>query len=136
MNAYKKFLIILALFLGLNAHAQLPNVQYSGGLAYITGGIGGNESEAIEADAKNWPLMIQLSQIDQKGWGTWISGVRLKVLNDKKEEIFNVVCEGPFVLLRLSPGSYVIDATYDGVVQQKNISLKKSQSEKLSIYWK
>lgn len=135
----KSLVYLILLLLALNSpisYAQLPEVQQAGGITYISGGIGDDESDAIQAEAKKWPLMLQFSQIDQKGWGSWISGVNVKIFNSQKQEILNVVCDGPFLLLGLKPGTYVIDATYEGVSQQKNVIMKLGPPESLSIYWK
>jgi hypothetical protein len=120
----------------LTAYAQIPDVQRSGEISFVSGGIGSNESEAIQAEAKKWPLLLQFSQADQKGWGTWVSGVSVKITNDKKEKILNLICDGPFLLLGLKPGSYVIEASYEGITQQRNVMVRQGQSEKLSIYWR
>ena len=136
MKIVKSFVLLLFILINSIAYAQLPGVQYSGELAFISGGIGSDESDAMQENAKKWPLMLQFSQIDQRGWGSWVSGVRVKILNEQKQEIFTNECDGPFLLIALKPGQYVIEASYDGVVQQRKIYLTQDKPEKLSIYWK
>ena len=136
MKIMRPLICCLFLFCSSFVFAQIPEVQYSGDLSFIAGGIGSDESEAIQADAKKWPLMLQFSQIDSKGWGSWISGARVQVSDKQNQQIFDFVCDGPFLLLGLKPGQYVIEATYDGVSQKRVVLIRPNQSEKQSIYWR
>jgi len=63
--------------------AQIPDTQYSQGLSYITGGIGEGEIVAILAQAKQWPLLLEMSQIEN-GRGIWIFGATIKIIDSKK----------------------------------------------------
>ena len=117
-------------------YGQVPQVQYWGDIAFISGGIGSEESDAIQVEAKKWPIMLEFSQVDAKGWGAWVSGVKLRVIDSQRQEVFATLSEGPFLLLGLKPGDYLIEAAYDGVVQKRAVNLKPGQSERLSIYWK
>ena len=57
-------LFLLAIFLGGSASAQIPPTMHSNGISYITGGVGEDESTAIVAEAKLWPLLLELSQLE------------------------------------------------------------------------
>lgn len=136
MKILKSLILLMLLLLNSITYAQSQEIQYSGGLAFISGGVGSDESDVMQANAKKWPLMLQFSQIDQKGWGSWLSGVRVRIFNEQKEEIFTNECDGPFLLIALKPGQYVIEALFDGVAQQRKVNIRKDQPEKVSIYWK
>ena len=56
-------LIVCAGFLSGPSLAQLPPSKAQGNITFITGGIGSDESSAIFAAAKKWPLLIELSLI-------------------------------------------------------------------------
>ncbi|WP_353433009.1 carboxypeptidase regulatory-like domain-containing protein [Polynucleobacter sp. MWH-UH23A] len=136
MKLVKFVACILVALCSSTPYAQIPKAQYSDEIPYISGGIGSGESEAIEGQAKQWPLMLQFSQIDAKGWGSWISGVKVRILSNQKNEIFSCTCEGPLLLIDLKSGEYMVEASYSGVSQQKTLLVKKGQPEKVSIYWK
>ncbi|QWE08286.1 carboxypeptidase-like regulatory domain-containing protein [Polynucleobacter ibericus] len=123
------------LLIGSFALAQIPDTNYSQGVSYITGGIGESETVAILAEAKQWPLLLEMSQIEN-GRGIWISGASIKVTNAKKEVIFEALADGPYMLINLVPGDYVIDATYQGVTQKKALSIKADAPQKISLFWK
>ena len=115
--------------------AQIPDTQYSEGISYITGGVGEGETTAILSEAKQWPLLLEMSQIEN-GRGVWIFGAGIKISNSKKQAVFDAQADGPYMLINLVPGDYAIEATYQGVVQKKALSIKADSSQKISLFWK
>lgn len=136
MKTFLKILIATQLiFLSSWSLAQIPETQYSQGISYITGGVGEGETAAILADAKQWPLLLEMSQIEN-GRGVWIFGATIKIMNSKKQIIFDALADGPYMLINLESGEYVIEATYQGVIQKRALSIKTSSSQKISLFWK
>lgn len=116
--------------------AQIPETQYSQGISYITGGVGEGETLSILAEAKQWPLLLEMSQIEN-GRGVWIFGATIKIMSSaKKQIVFDAQAEGPYMLVNLVPGDYAIEATYEGVMQKKTLSVKADSSQKISLFWK
>ena len=115
--------------------AQIPETQHSQGISYITGGVGESETVAILADAKQWPLLLEMSQIEN-GRGVWIFGASIKIMSSKKKLIFDAQADGPYMLINLESGDYVIEATYQGVVQKRALSIKSDSPQKASLFWK
>ena len=116
--------------------AQIPETQYSQGISYITGGVGEDETVAILAEAKQWPLLLEMSQIEN-GRGVWIFGATIKIMSAaKKQIVFDAQADGPYMLVNLTPGDYVIEATYEGVMQKRVLSIKADSSQKISLFWK
>ena len=117
------------------ALSQIPETQHSQGISYITGGVGEGETVAILAEAKQWPLLLEMSQIEN-GRGVWIFGATIKIIDSKKQVIFDAQADGPYMLINLVPGDYVIDAAYQGVPQKRVLSIKPDSSQKISLFWK
>ena len=115
--------------------AQIPETKYSEGISYITGGVGEGETTAILAEAKQWPLLLEMSQIEN-GRGVWIFGANIKIVNSKKQSIFDAQADGPYMLINLESGDYVIEATYQDVAQKRAISMKANSPQKISVFWK
>lgn len=136
MKTLFKFIFIAQLFVfGSISVAQIPDTQYSQGISYITGGVGEDETRAILSEAKQWPLLLEMSQIEN-GRGVWIFGAMVNILNDKSQSIFNAQADGPYMLVNLEAGNYVIQASFKGVQQSKAISIKADTSQKISLFWK
>ena len=118
------------------ALAQIPDTQYSQGISYITGGVGESEATAILAEAKQWPLLLEMSKIEN-GRGVWIFGATIKIMGStKKQLVFDAQAEGPYMLINLEPGDYVIAASYEGVEQKRVVSIKANVLQKASLFWK
>jgi hypothetical protein len=115
--------------------AQIPETQYSQGISFITGGVGEGEAVAILAEAKQWPLLLEMSQIEN-GRGVWIFGAAIKILNLSKQVIFNAQADGPYMLVNLVSGDYMIEATYEGVMQKRALTIKADSSQKITLFWK
>mgnify|MGYP000057623843 FL=1 len=130
-HAFASLLFIVSGF----AFAQIPDTQHSEGIAYISGGVGGEESEAILAEAKQWPVLLELSQLEN-GRGVWIFGAQIKLINKQQKVIFSAQADGPYMLINLTPGDYQILATYQGVEQKRALTVKADSSQKLNIFWK
>ncbi|MEI6611631.1 carboxypeptidase regulatory-like domain-containing protein [Polynucleobacter sp.] len=123
------------LLVGSFSQAQIPPTQYSQKIAYITGGVGQEETIAILAEAKQWPLLLELSQLAD-GRGVWIFGANVKISNTQKQVIFDAQADGPYMLVNLDAGDYFIAATYEGTEQKRVISIKTGSPLKTSIFWK
>jgi hypothetical protein len=115
--------------------AQIPDTQYSQGISYISGGVGEEESQAILSEAKQWPLLLELSQLEN-GRGVWIFGAQIKILNSKNQVVFDAQADGPYILINVPIGQYQIETSYQGVVQKKSLSVQGSTPQKLAIFWK
>lgn len=136
MNSHiKNFLIAACITFGSVAYAQIPSTQYSQGISYITGGVGEEESQAILAEAKQWPLLLELSQLES-GRGVWIFGAMIKILNSQNQVVFDAQADGPYILINLTGGQYQIEAAYLGVTQKKTVNIQSSTPQKLVIFWK
>ena len=136
MNTFFKY-VITSFFLIVSgfAFAQIPATQHSYGISYISGGVGEEESVAILAEAKQWPLLLELSQIEN-GRGVWIFGAQIKLINKQQKVIFNAQADGPYMLINLEPGDYSIEASYQGVEQKRTLNVKANASQKISVFWK
>ena len=136
MKTLLKILIATQLILlSFLSSAQIPETQHSQGISYITGGVGESETVAILADAKQWPLLLEMSQIES-GRGVWIFGAIIKIMNSKKQMIFDAQADGPYMLINLESGDYVIEAAYQEVTQKRVLSIKANSPQKISLFWK
>lgn len=136
MKTLIKFIFIAQLLvLSSLSSAQIPDTQYSQSISYITGGVGEGETQAILSEAKQWPLLLEMSQLEN-GRGVWIFGATINILNDKNQSIFNAQADGPYMLVNLEAGTYAIQASFNGVQQIKPVVIKDGSSQKISLFWK
>lgn len=126
---------ILMFSLPMSTYGQLPKTQNQGQITYITGGVGADESRAIKDDAKNWPLVVDFSQ-HLENRDAWISQVYLRILDVKGNGIFEVTTDGPFLLVNLPSGNYVLAATYEGITKTQKIQIIDGKPLRVSLNWR
>lgn len=116
-------------------YAQILNTQYSQGIAYISGGVGEEESQAILAEAKQWPVLLELSQLEN-GRGVWIFGAKIKILNANNQVVFDAQADGPYMLINLPKGDYQLEGTYEEKVQKRSLAVKSTLPQKINLFWR
>ena len=124
-------LLLLALSL---AHAQVPPTQSDKGIDFIMGGVGSDESQAILAEGKWWPLTIDFSEHTADG-DVWISDARVRIINAADQTVFDQVCDGPLLLVNLPPGTYTIAAQHKTSIKVQKVQVVKGESRRISVHW-
>lgn len=131
-------LLAAALLHGGVAFAQadgaLPAVQQSGGVAYLSGGIGIDESTAIKNVAGEWPLSLVFS-VKAGARAEYASNVTLVVRNAKGAVVLETQGSGPYLLVKLDPGTYELHATLAGKVLEQQVQVKARTSTRLELVW-
>lgn len=130
----KSMLTLAVMAFGMPTFAQLPEVQTRSEMSCMMGGIGSDESKALRVEAKKWPLNIEFSE-RLEGADAWVSGVRLKIIDAKKNTLFEESCNGPLFLAKLAPGTYDIVASYQGIEKKRQIKIVDGKSERVSMNW-
>jgi len=114
--------------------AELPSVQQAGKIEYLTGGVGKDESDAIKAEARHYPLAIEMARAAKSG-GHFVADVDVAIRNAKNKSVFEANSSGPFMLVKLPPGNYTVSGTLDGVTRQQKVSIGASGSKHVSLIW-
>jgi hypothetical protein len=116
------------------AATALPPVHKSGDVEYLSGGIGRDESAAIEHASKGWPLTLEFA-VKEKRRDEFAAGVRTIVRDAKGHAVLQTDSEGPFLLAGLEPGQYAIDATLAGKTLHEKVDVKRGQPAKAVFVW-
>jgi hypothetical protein len=117
-----------------HAATHLPPVQHSGAIEYLSGGIGVDESTAIESASKQWPLTLQFAIRDKQG-AAFAAGVAVKVRDAKGHTVLETTTGGPFLLAKLPPGDYSVDATLAGKTLHSKVNVKAGQPTRTVLLW-
>lgn len=115
-------------------NVSLPPVQSQGQTEYLTGGIGEEESRAILKEGSSWPLMLELAQADTPR-AAFISDVLVTIKDGSGNTVLETVTEGPYLLVKLPPGKYSLDATYESTKRHRDLSIQKGGSKKITLLW-
>lgn len=116
------------------AAVALPPVHMSGQVEYLSGGIGRDEAKAIETTSRQWPLTLEFA-VKDKQHADFAAGVKVMVRDANGHAALQATAGGPFLLARLVPGHYVVEATLAGKTLQEEVLLKRGQSSKAVFVW-
>jgi len=126
-----------ATFLLMGSLAQassLPPVHHNGAVEYLSGGIGQDESTAIEHASKKWPLTLEFAVKDKKH-AEFTADVKVVVRDAKQHQTLQTESNGPFLLAKLKPGKYEVDATLDGKTLHEKVDVRHDHPAKLMFVW-
>lgn len=114
--------------------AGLPAVQTSGAVQYLSGGIGLDESTAIKSASASWPLTLEFS-VAAPERALFASGVKVEIRDGKGALLLETTATGPYLLAKLAPGAYRIQATLDGKALQRQVQIKARQPQRVALVW-
>lgn len=117
--------LALALPLALPASAQ-------GTASYQNGGVGASEQETIKASAADYSLQLLFSQGAN---GEYISEVKLDITDAKGASVLALPSAGPMTNVKLPPGKYKLQATYQGQSRQQDVVISAAKPTRLSLNW-
>ena len=118
-----------------HAHAAgVPLIHKSGAVEYMSGGIGTDESSVIEAISKHWSLSLEFAVKSGKR-AEFAANVKLSVHDAKGREVLHATSGGPFLLARLAPGNYTVDATLAGKTLQETVAIQTGKAVKAVFIW-
>ncbi|WP_338618988.1 carboxypeptidase-like regulatory domain-containing protein [Pigmentiphaga sp. CHJ604] len=101
------------------------------GVAYATGGVGQDESSAMRGMAKDYSLRMLAAAKS----GEYVADVRVTIRDSGGAEVLSVTTQGPYLLARLAPGAYRIDAEYGSAKQSRQVRIPASGRADVSFYF-
>jgi hypothetical protein len=109
----------------------LPQIQHQGDVSYVSGGVGQDESKALERERSHWPLSMQFT-----GPGSdFLADVHVRIVDVHNNEVLHADSLGPFMLVKLRPGRYTVHATYKNRDQTKTVKIANKGSTQAAFYW-
>jgi len=117
----------------IEALPAMPAVQTQSSVAYISGGIGGDEQEAMRAAAQNYNLHLLFAE---QGSGEYLSGIKVTITSQQGAVVLSAISDGPYFMARLPAGHYRISADAgDGRPQMRAVSVPAHGAFAASFYW-
>lgn len=140
MKSFPRILAALILGAGLATPAfaqqnDLPAVHKAGNIEYLSGGVGSSELAAVKKAAPQWPLVMEFAAKDDTGVAAYVADVKVVISDADKHPILTAKADGPFMLVRLAPGRYSIEATQEGKTLTRQVTVKADHPAKLVIIW-
>lgn len=116
------------------AQAPLPAVKRSGAVEYLSGGIGSDESTAIKAVSTQWPLTLEFA-VNTQPRADYASDVQVTIRDAHDTAVFQTTSSGPFLLVKLPPGQYKVDAQYQGKTLRQSVTVAQGKAAHESFVW-
>ena len=123
----------IALALAFHAvGATPPRAKMENGITYLSGGIGHDESAAMKAEAKSYPLsMIFSAGKDNE----FLADVKITVKDKAGKEVLNAVSKGPIMLVKVPAGSYTITAERNGKALHHAVRVNHKGGKQVNFHW-
>jgi len=113
------------------AHAAVSGIA-SGGVVFMSGGIGETERQEMLARESEFDLTIWTAL---KGSCAFIVPERLWITDAKGAPVFEMEPEGPITYLHLGPGRYSVNAMYSGVTVTQPVTIPAVGRRNVFFYW-
>jgi len=105
-----------------------------GNVNYVSGGVGDDEAAAMQSQARNYPLELQFVQRAQPR-DEFLADVKVRITDRSRNVVLDTTASGPFLLAKLPPGRYDIEADYSGVVKRRTVDLSSGRHQKAVFVW-
>ncbi len=124
---------MLALGVAGKANAQnasadgLPAVQSQGDITFLSGGVGHDEAEALRRRQGHWPLSLSFFGPTSD----YLADVHVRIVDSTGNEVMAAASHGPYMLVALHPGSYVVYARYKDEEEKRPVKVAKKGHERV-----
>lgn len=136
---------VLAMLVGLSAAIPLVAIgepidmsavqlepQQQNGIAYLTGGIGLDESQAIK-QAKGYNLHMTFSQGPANEYE---AGIDVAIQTRGGRSVLSLNKVGPFVYVKLPAGTYLIVIGRNGQDEKRTVVVKGKSTRNVNFHWR
>lgn len=93
--------------------APAPEIRFEGDIAYVSGGVGRDERQAMHAMAGRFNVRLNL--VSAKG-GEALSDVDVSIVDEQGRLRLRLRTMGPLLYLKLPTGHYQLNAAYRGAM--------------------
>ena len=104
-------------------------------ISYVNGGIGQEEVEALQDEARMYPLELMFSRRGDGERAEFVADVHLQILDTAGRVIVDRASQGPIFLAHLPDGQYIVNAEYQGRTQTRRVAVSGARHEALSFHW-
>lgn len=105
----------------------LPDVQTSGNVSYVSGGIPYEQLPAFNAARSQFPLNIEVYERDGSR-NAFTADADVRVINAKSGDVvLETKTEGPYLWAKVPPGQYKVETTLNGKTKEARVSVNGSK---------
>ena len=101
-------------------------------VAYVSGGAGVDEREALLTQEKGYSLKIVAAETS----GDYLAGVQVVIESAKNQRVLETTMDGPILLAKLAPGTYTIRATSGEKTLTKTVTIAAQGLRLVDFRWR
>ena len=79
-------------------------------------------------------MLLELTQASASR-PEYISDVQITIKDKSGNTVLDVTADGPYMLIRLAPGRYSLNATYESATLHRDVTLEKGQNRRIALVW-
>jgi len=121
---------------GTAAAAPLPDILMAPqGTEYMCGGVGRDERAFIEMVSPRWGATLEFA-VSRGQRGQFDEPVKVRVVNKYNgEQVLDAVAHGPYMLARLAPGTYDVQATLGPLTLTQTLNVALGAPGRTLFLW-
>ncbi len=129
--------VVAAILLGAATLVPLANaasdesVQTSGGVSYVSGGVGTDSIDRLSSLARDFNLKLVFALKS----GDYVSDVKVTIADAAGKTLVNTTSDGPWFMTKLPAGNYKIVATFDGKAEQRSVAVGGAKLRTVDFRW-
>ena len=127
---------VAATLLGLASLAPVATandaiVRTTGGVTYVSGGVGEESIGQLSALSKDFNLKLVFALKS----GDYLSGVGVAIADASGKTLLNATSDGPWFLTKLPSGNYKIVATFAGTSVTRQAAVSAANLSVIDMRW-
>lgn len=125
-----------SLFGALAAHAIYnPPIHMVNGIEYMSGGVSSDEAALMENVSPRWPATFEFAVKDGSR-SDFAADVAVTVRDSSGRVVLGkVTADGPFMVARLEPGRYDVEATLAGQTLKQQVEIHAESATRTLFVW-
>ncbi len=128
----QRILLVAGLSFAISAGAvDLPQPQSENGISYISGGVGDQSRQAMEAVAAKYNLRLTFAQTE----GSYLADIPVTIQDSRGHAVLDTVSPGPLFYANLTPGTYTVTASANGKTQTKRVEIQANSPRSVNFAW-
>jgi len=120
----------------LSAHAAFnPPIHMTNGIEYMSGGVSSDEAALMQAVAPRWPATFEFAVKDGSR-SNFAADIAVTVRDAAGRTVLSqVTAQGPFMVARLDPGRYEVEATLAGRTLKQTVEIHAGSPTRTLFLW-
>lgn len=109
-----------------------PQRQQQGQVAFVSGGVGADEAQAIKSMGSSYPL--EMLFVTKGTPNAYLANVKVQVTDKSGNVVLDTTTQGPFLFAKMPPGRYSVSAESEGAVKRQNIQVTGAR-QRVMFMW-